>query len=357
MQNDRDNIIKVLKTNLPAIIVIAIMTIALKIALNYIMILSFIILSICYIVLGIVVELVMERFALVSEDKGRQKENVDTDIYQHSKKPRIVDMTNQKTEVKETPKRINTSPYASQAAERLRKTKINFDDYMSQKDESSKKEIPYFSSQKTENNTVPDKPAGVTIINDYTSLLNKVRQSDEKLSTKKEEEKEVIKEEKKEVKPEPQKPESSDENDKGSIKDLLFGSKKELYEDFSVKTASDLENESDRIKNEVDKRLNDTNKVSLPYRKKKQAPPDDIIIDTKGDLKHEDDVEKDLPEDFVLKTETSEVQEDIDEISFDVISNKDENNDKAVADSDLISELYKETENKKKQPFWKNLFK
>lgn len=130
MQNERNRFINVLKTNIPAVIVILIMTIALKIALDYNVILSFIILCIAYVVLGIIVEFILEKIEgtrTVQEPQYRSERQV---------KPKLVDLSDDSDiTIKQRPvRKITTSPNAAEVAQRLRKTKLNFDDLLTLSD-------------------------------------------------------------------------------------------------------------------------------------------------------------------------------------------------------------------------------
>lgn len=343
MKKEKNTIINVLKTNIPAIIVILIMTIALKIALDYNVILSFIILCIAYVVLGIIVEFILEKI------EGPQTRQATSYRTERQVRPRLVDLTDDSDisvkERKERPvRRISTSPSAAEVAQRLRKTKFNFDDLLTLSDTND--------SKVKEEKVITNK---VSIINDYSTLLNKAKQPKES-----ETEETVVK----------------NTVNVGKITDDTPVDKAEKVEkekrtvdesftfmddnDFSVKSADHLESVSQKIKSEVDKRLSDSRQSKLPYKKKKSDPlMEDLTFDIKEEEKEEEKkIEVESLDDFKI---TREEEKSEDEALEDIFFEPDsvEGNDMAVADSDLINELYteKEEEPKKKQPFWKNLFR
>lgn len=338
MQNERGNVIRILITNLPAIIAIALMSIALKVVLNYNFILSFIVLAIAYVVLGIIVEMILDKMAL--SDVKRQP------VVQVNKqgKPKIVDLTDEPK--KQPARKISTAPYAEYAAERLRKTKLNFNDLLVVDNNNNETVI---KNEETDNK--------VTIINDYSALLKKVKPKETVAPVSKTVSVEKINEEKAE-KVVAEKPLTKDT-------ELFTTETSNSLEDFTVKNADDLEEESNKIKNEIDKRLSTDNKFALPFNKKKAStPPETFTFEKNVNTEKEEqepnkDEPKDIPQDFVITNEKTNEENNIDD--FDDISFKAEEinaeNDKAVADSELINQLYKPTEVKKKQPFWKRWFR
>jgi hypothetical protein len=335
MQNERNRFINVLKTNIPAVIVILIMTIALKIALDYNVILSFIILCIAYVVLGIIVEFILEKIEgtrTVQEPQYRSERQV---------KPKLVDLSDDSDiTIKQRPvRKITTSPNAAEVAQRLRKTKLNFDDLLTLSDTPQ--------TVRSEEKVLASK---VSVINDYSTLLNKAKQTQEEPEAAQTEIKSTVSVEK-----------ITDENyNKIESKKTDIDESYTLDDnDFTVRPAEDLESVSKRIKHEVEKRLSDSKKTIFPRRKKGTSLMEDLTFDNQEEEKKTENIDTvEKLDDFkIVREDDKKDDEALEDIFFE--ADGVEGNDMAVADTDLINELYteKEEEPKKKQPFWKNLFR
>lgn len=343
MQNERGNVIRILITNLPAIIAIALMSLVLNIVLDYNFILSFIVLAIAYVVLGIIVEIVLEKISV----SNRKKQPVSQ--VNRQPRPKVTDDQQDTQPVR----KISTAPYAEYAAERLKKTKLNFNDLLvvDSRESIEKK------NEETENK--------VTIINDYSTLLKKVKPKETPIPVTKTVSVEKINEEKqevKEIKPVIKEKVQPAIKEKEQEKEVLFTDTSDSFEDFTVKPADALEAESIKIRNEIDKRLANDSKVTLPAKKKISPLPETFTFDknVKDDKEEQEKPElKEIPQDLKITSEPTVVDSDIEEfneISFTSDEVKAEDDDKAVADSELISQLYQPVEVKKKQPFWKRFF-
>ncbi|NLN03826.1 MAG: hypothetical protein GX166_03255 [Clostridiaceae bacterium] len=336
MQNERNRFINVLKTNIPAIIVILIMTIALKIALDYNVILSFVVLCIAYVVLGIIVEVVLEKI------EGAKTVREPVHRSERQARPKLVDLTDDSDiEIKQrAARRITTSPNAAEVAQRLRKTQFNFDDLLTLSDtpEAKKREEKVFTSK-------------VSVINDYSTLLNKAKQAKKEPEVEETEVKSTV---------------SVEKISDSEAYDRFESERTDIDEsytfmddnDFTVRPAEDLESVSEKIKHEVEKRLSDSKKTIFPKRKKGTALMEDLTFDTQEEEEEIEKVEEvENLDDFKIERKEDKKEE---EVLEDIFFEPDgvDGNDMAVADADLIDELYteKEEEPKKKLPFWKNLF-
>ena len=349
MQNERDKVINILKTNLPAIVVILLMTIALNIALDYNVFLSFIVLSIAYVVLGIVIEMILERFSSTTTKTYERQAHSQTST--KSVQPKLVDLTHDENiSIKKKPvKKITTSPSAAVVAQRLKKTKLNFDDLLALSDTAE---------SKSKDETVVFTQSKVSVINDYSTLLNKVKAKENSSESEANVSKTVSVEKITET---VEKDIKVDEED--TFDEEFSFDDNDNFDEFSVKSADTIEYESKKIQSEIDKRLLDNKSTVVPPIKKKTTSLlESLSFNFKSKEEEKEEVEEEVEDldDFqVVKEEETYEEEVLDDVSFDVEA-MDENGDKAVADRNLINELYttsKEPEVKKKQPFWKRLFR